>query len=150
MTHILICHNAADRLQAAAVWLGQEFVRNHDDAEIKTIIYISTPSLADQLDQLLWSTPPSGFLPHCRAHSPLAAETPLIIAQSANELENIPHSARLLNLDNTLPPHFERYTHLIEIISQEEKTRQAGRERVRHYREHGHDIQYRDLQKEPL
>lgn len=148
MTRVLICHNATDRLQAAAIWLAQESVWN--DADITTTIYIADPHQADQLDQLLWSHPPTGFLPHCRARSPLATETPILIAETPEELGHLPRSVRLLNLNDTLPPGFEHYASLIEIISQEESVRRPGRERARHYRDHGHDIQYRDLQKEPL
>ncbi len=148
MARILICHNASDRIHAAALWLAQESVWN--EAEITTSILISDPQQANQLDQFLWSHPPTGFLPHCRASSPLATETPLIIAESIDELKQRPRTTRLLNLNDTLPPDFEHYVSLIEIISQEEHIRQPARERARYYRDHGHDIQYRDLQKEPL
>ncbi|MBP9714193.1 MAG: DNA polymerase III subunit chi [Sterolibacterium sp.] len=148
MTRILICHNATDRLQAAVFWLAQEFVWNN--ADTRTTLYIPDAHRANQIDQLLWSHPPTGFLPHCRAHSPLVAETPIIIAETIDELDGIPRSTYLLNLDDTQPPGFEHYLNLIEIISQEESVRQPGRERARYYREQGHDIQYRDLQKEPL
>lgn len=148
MTRILICHNATDRIQAAALWLAQESVWN--EAEITTAILISDPHQASQLDQILWSHPPTGFLPHCRANAPLAVETPLIIAETIDELNRLPRTTRLLNLNDTLPSNFEHYISLIEIISQEESIRQPARERARYYRDHGHDIQYRDLQKEPL
>ena len=148
MTRILICHNATDRIQAAALWLAQESVWN--EAEITTSVLISDPQQANHLDQILWSHPPTGFLPHCRASSPLATETPLIIAESIDELKPLPRTTRLLNLNDTLPPDFEHYISLVEIISQAENIRQPARERARYYRDQGHDIQYRDLQKEPL
>lgn len=146
MTKVLFCHNAADRLQAAVAWLEQ--TGRDDDRHI--IVYAPDRRIAERLDQLLWSMSPTGFLPHCSARSHLAPETPILIAATASELGNGAQTNRLLNLGDELPPEFERFTQLVEIVSQEENVRLPARERARHYRDQGHDIQYLDLQKTPL
>lgn len=153
MTRILFCHNAADRLQAAVTWLTQ--ASRDADANDRYTIYAPDRQIAERLDHLLWTMPPTGFLPHCSARSRLAPETPILIATTASELGGNVQNAQtdrnsLLNLGDELPPEFERFTQLIEIISREENIRLPARERARYYRDQGHDIQYLDLQKAPL
>ncbi|MBV2235534.1 MAG: DNA polymerase III subunit chi [Sterolibacterium sp.] len=148
MTQVLFLHNAADRLHAAAAWLRQAC----DAGNLPIAIYSPDHQFAERLDLLLWTTPATSFLPHCRAHSPLATETPVTIATTADELSGLGplHGNTLLNLADELPPEFTRFTQLVEIISQEAATRLPARERARHYRDQGHTIEYIDLQKSPL
>ena len=147
MTRVLFCHAAADRLQAAAAWLWQAATPG---GAAGAVIYAPDGRLTERLDQMLWTNPATGFLPHCRARSPLAAETPILIAGTAEELDQIAQDGVLLNLSDDLPPGFGRFAQLVEIISQDDGVRLPGRERAKFYRDRGYDIQYRDLQKEPL
>lgn len=144
MTKVLFCHGAPDRLQAAAAWLTQLHAQQHPAA---TMIYAPNHDVADHIDRLLWAQPAIGFLPHCRIDSPLAAETPVLIASN---LDNLPQEERLLNLSDELPPGFSRFEHLVEIISQDDAVRLPARDRVKFYRDRGYAIEFRDLDKEPL
>ena len=148
MTKVLFWHGAADRLQAAAVWLMRYSQQQDASGATKpTLICAPDAEMAERLDRLLWTQPATGFFPHCRADSPLAAETPVLIAGS---LEVTPHHDKLLNLSNELPPGFSRFEDLVEVISEDDAVRLPARERVRFYRDRGYDIQFRDLNKEPL
>ena len=140
MTKVLFCHNTPDRLQASVAWLWQ----NRPES---AVVYVTDLEIARRLDQMLWTTPATGFLAHCRADSPLANETPLLIA---DQLEQLPHQDLLLNLCNDLPPNFSRFAHLIEIVSTDDHVRLPARDRVKFYRDRGYDIEFRDLGKEPL
>lgn len=148
MTKVLFCHGAPDRLQAAAAWLMQSTrQRESSGAAQATLVYAPEAEIAERFDRLLWTQPATGFLPHCRAESPLAAETPVLIA---NNLEATPHHENLLNLSNELPPGFSRFEDLVEVISDDDAVRLPARERVKFYRDRGYAIQFRDLKKEPL
>ena len=92
---------------------------------------------ADKLSVLLWSNPPTGFLPHCHATHPRAAETPVIIDWRHDTL---PHDDILINLDKPYPPFFSRFRRLIEVVGLEEYDRAAARERYRFYRDRGYEI----------
>lgn len=144
MTKVLFCHGATDRLQAAAAWLMQ--LRAQELPEV-ALIYAPNAEVAERFDRLLWVQPAVGFLPHCRIDSPLAAETPVLIA---SKLDNLPQEERLLNLSDELPPGFSRFENLVEIISQDDAVRLPARDRVKFYRDRGYDIEFRDLGKEPL
>ncbi|MFA7269356.1 MAG: DNA polymerase III subunit chi [Sterolibacterium sp.] len=143
MTKVLFCHGAGDRLQTAAAWLTLNFTTAHPE----TLVYTPDNEVAERFDRLLWTHSATGFLPHCRSGSPLAGETPVLIATS---LDTSPQHECLLNLSNELPPGFSRFENLIEIITQDDAIRLPGRDRVKFYRDRGYDIRFRDLQKEPL
>ena len=84
-------------------------------------------------------------MPHCAAHDPLAAETPVLIAADA---ETPCGCEVLLNLGADCPPRFERFERLLELVGTDEAERQAGRSRYRFYLERGYKISNHDLAKE--
>ncbi|MDR1934996.1 MAG: DNA polymerase III subunit chi [Candidatus Accumulibacter sp.] len=137
MTRIFFYHNAADRVAAAAALLGK-VCRQGKTA----LVYAPEAALAEALDRQLWLSPPTGFIPHVRAASPLAAETPIVItADSAAGAQ----SERLLNLSSQVPPAFSRFDSVIEVVGLDGDERQAARERVGFYKDRGYAIQYFDL-----
>ena len=130
MTHIRFYSNAPDRLQTAAAWLATRWTERKP-----VVVYAPQAELAERLDRMLWTTPATGFLPHCRSRSALAAETPILIADA---LETLPADRCLLNLADAVPPEFSRFAELVEIVSTDDHDRQPARERFRFYREHGY------------
>jgi DNA polymerase-3 subunit chi len=58
----------------------------------------------------LWSTPATGFVPHCSADDKLAAVTPVIVDCEGS---NPAHDDVLLNLRHELPAFFSRFQRLI-------------------------------------
>lgn len=96
----------------------------------------------ERLDRLLWTVPATGFLPHCRLASPLAAETPIVV-DHAHEHEG--PAAVLINLAMAPPPFFSRFERLAEIVARDEAAVAAGRERFRFYRERGYELRAHNL-----
>lgn len=137
MTQIFFYHNAADRIAAAVALIGKAFAQRK-----ALLVYAPEPEVASTLDRQLWMQPPTGFIPHVRSSSPLAAETPVLIA---DDLEALPQDERLINLSAEVPPGFSRFTSVVEVVGQESAERLAGRERVRFYKDRGYDIKYFDL-----
>ena len=137
MTQVFFYHGAADKLAAACALLGKAYAQRK-----AMLVYAPQPDVASGLDRLLWSQPAIGFVPHCRADSPLATETPILIA---DRLETIPQDDRLMNLGPDVPPGFSRFQSLIEVVGCEDDDRAAARERVRFYKDRGYEIRYFDL-----
>jgi DNA polymerase-3 subunit chi len=81
-------------------------------------------------------------VPHCAVHGPLAAETPVLIASGD---ETALDCEVLLNLGSDCPPHFERFTRLLEVIAADEEEKKNGRSRYRFYLERGYRITNHDL-----
>jgi DNA polymerase-3 subunit chi len=120
---------------------------------------------ASQLDQLLWTFRQGSFVPHARAEerdtADKSAGEPICTAQppAGWRTEPAPDSIRgmcgnekppvlvgvapnapettglMINLAKEPPEQYQRLARLAELVGQDESSRQAGRERYRHYRE---------------
>ena len=137
MTTVDFYFNAPDRLQVACRLAGKALAQKK-----RLLIYSVDTETADRLDKLLWTWPAIGFVPHCRLHDPLAAETPVLIASGKETPE---HCQLLLNLAAEPPPHFERFERLLEVVGTQENERNAALERYRFYRDRGYPIANHDL-----
>lgn len=137
MTQIFVYHNAADRIAAVVALIGKAFLQRK-----ALLVYAPDAEVAGMLDRQLWMHPPTGFIPHVRSNSPLAAETPVLIA---DELESMPHNERLFNLSSEIPTGFSRFNSVIEVVGQHESERLAGRDRVKFYKDRGYEIKYFNL-----
>jgi len=137
LTQVFFYHGAADKLAAACSLLGKSCAQKKP-----VLVYAPQPDVANLLDRLLWTQPALGFVPHCRADSALADETPILIADS---LERLPQDQRLMNLGPAVPPGFSRFQSLIEVVGQDDEDRNAARDRVKFYRDRGYEVRYFDL-----
>jgi DNA polymerase-3 subunit chi len=111
-------------------------------------VRVMTPDAqaTDRLDRLLWIAPATGFTPHCRLHSPLAAETPIIVDHVA---EHDGPASVLINFAPAPPPFFSRFERLAEIAPRDEAAAAAARERYRFYRERGYELRTHNLGARP-
>ena len=98
MTQIFFYHNAGDRIGAAAALIGKAFMQRK-----ALLVFAPDHEVAGALDRHLWIHPPTGFIPHVRGNSPLANETPVVIA---DDIESPPQNERLINLSADIPPGF--------------------------------------------
>jgi DNA polymerase-3 subunit chi len=137
LTQVFFYHNASDRLAAVAALISKAAQQKK-----ALLVYAPERELADAIDRQLWIQQPTGFVPHVRGNSPLAAETPVVIVDS---LESTRQNERLFNLSADIPPGFSRFTSVIEVVGQEDDERRAGRERVKFYKDRGYDVKFIDL-----
>jgi len=137
MTSIDFYFNADDRLQVACRLAGKAMAQNK-----RVLIYAPAAETASRIDRMLWTWPATGFVPHCAAGDPLAAETPVLIAADA---EAPAGCEVLLNLAEECPPHFERFERLLEVVGAGDAERQSGRGRYKFYRDRGYAIANHDL-----
>ena len=139
MTRIDFYTHVPDKLRVACQLSTKAFTRG-----LKVTVFCPDSESAARIDRLLWMTPPIGFVPHCAPNDPLAAETPVIIDCSG---DNLLHDEVLLNLRTESPLFFGRFQRLIEIVSLDDEDRRAARERFRFYLERGYEIRTHDLSK---
>ena len=97
---------------------------------------------AQRFDRMLWTSPSTGFIPHCPSTHALAARTPVTISHENGEP---PHDEVLLNLREYWPPMFSRFQRLIEIVSTDDTDRASARDRFKFYRDRGYEIRSHDL-----
>lgn len=132
-THVENRLDTACRITAKAVAQG-----------LRVLIVTPSPEVTAELDRLLWTTPATGFLPHCRVDDPLAAETPVLL-----DHENRPplFDELLVNLRSERPAHFSRFQRVVEIVSRNEDDAREARDRFRFYRDRGYPLRTHDLSK---
>ena len=137
MTQVFFYHNARDRLAAAVTLISKAAAQKK-----ALVIYAPDREITEAIDRQLWIQEPTSFVPHVGDRSPLAAETPVIITDS---IESSLQNERLFNLSADIPPSFARFTSLIEVVGREEADRQAGRARVKFYKDRGYEVKFIDL-----
>jgi DNA polymerase-3 subunit chi len=107
-------------------------------------VFVLTPDAAASrdLETMLWSHVPTGFLPHCRSRDRHVSETPLVIDWDGVKL---PHDDILINLQPEYPAFFSRFQRLIELVGLDDAGREAARIRYRFYRDRGYEIRTVDV-----
>jgi DNA polymerase-3 subunit chi len=137
LTQVFFYHGASDKIAAACALLSGAHAKKKP-----VLVYALENAVASSLDRMLWTHSALSFVPHCRADSPLAAETPILITDN---LETISQDERLMNLSQEIPPGFSRFESLIEVVGQEDDDRAAARDRVKFYKDRGYEVRYFDL-----
>jgi DNA polymerase-3 subunit chi len=137
VTRVFFYHGASDRIAAACALIGGAHAKGKP-----VLVYVPDEAVAQEIDRALWTRSALSFVPHCRADSPLASETPIVITAS---LDSPLQDQRLMNLGREVPPGFSRFESLIEVVGQTEDERLAGRARVKHYRDRGYEVSFTDL-----
>jgi len=138
VTSIDFYFNAGDRFEVACRLASKALQQKK-----RVLIYAPQAEVAQKIDRLLWTAQAVSFIPHCAAHDPLAAQTPVLIA--GDDAGPAAACEVLLNLSTECPPFFERHERLLEIVAQEEEERLAGRARFKFYRDRGYEIRNHDL-----
>ena len=137
MTVIDFYTHCADRFEVASklvtkAWAQHGSVRVLTDGEEATTAF----------SRLLWLSPATGFVPHCRLASPLAAETPILVDHS---VQHEGPAAVLINLHPAPPPFFARFERLAEVVGADDESVAAGRDRWKFYKARGYEVRAHDL-----
>lgn len=139
MTRIEFFFNVENKLQQIA-----DLCEKITGKGRRLLVFVPDKELTLKLEQLLWAHPATGFMPHCRAESPLASMTPIVIDSRGDELA---HDEVLINLHDQRPPFFSRFTQLIEIVGFDEPDKAQARLRYGFYRDRGYEIRHFDALK---
>ena len=140
MTSIDFYFNADDRLGVACRLAGKALRQKK-----RVLIYAPQHELAEKIDRMLWTAKAVSFIPHCYAHDPLAASTPVLIASADVPASTVTACEVLLNLSPECPPFFERHERLLEVVARDDEEKRAGRARYAFYRDRGYAIRNHDL-----
>lgn len=132
MTRIDFYHYAEDKLHYACRLAATAVARDS-----RLVVYSPEATTLDAFDRLLWTFQPTRFVPHCRAHDPVAASTPVILTADG---EALAHHDVLLNLHHEWPPFFSTFERLLEVVANDEQDRQSARARYQFYRQRGYEI----------
>jgi DNA polymerase-3 subunit chi len=113
-------------------------IRKARTADMQVVVLARDSQQLHMLDEALWTFSEQDFLPHVLADDELASQTPVILTDDATAA--LPHHQILINVSDSLPPHFARFERLFEIISTDDHDVNAGRERYRQYQQRGYPL----------
>ncbi|MVW75115.1 DNA polymerase III subunit chi [Pseudomonas xionganensis] len=133
--YVLSSSSLAERRRAACQ-LAQKAWR----AGLPVFLRGSDAAECSELDELLWHFKRESFIPHSLYHE--QPEAPVVIGLDEHPMQ--PQGV-LINLSNSLSPHVERFSRVIEIVNQEPERLAACRENFRTYRQRGFDPQRVEL-----
>lgn len=125
MTEISFYFNVPNREHALCQLVSKALAKR-----LSINILTDSQAATAALDGLLWEVPQTGFLPHCAADAAMVADTPIVLDDRP---ELLPARQLLFNWTNGLPPGFERYQRVIEVVSIDEEARTLARERWKAY-----------------
>lgn len=101
-------------------------------------VLAESPEQAAEIDQRLWTFRAGSFVPHQRYQGTLPDYKNSILIGGSD----IPDGWQkvIVNLSSYFPPSVAPTERILEILDNSEASKQAGRQRYRHYREAGLDI----------
>lgn len=127
MTDITFHFNVADRLGYVCRLLRKAVARG------ARLIVTGQPDVLDELDKTLWAFSATDFVAHCHldASAVLRRHSPVLLATTLNDLPNA--GAMVINLGEAVVQHSDRFTRLIEVVTQEPAELNQARVRWRQY-----------------
>lgn len=142
MTQVVFYHDADNKI-AVAARLAQKGVA----AGKRLLLLVADAETAAQADRSLWTFAPYSFVAHACADSPLAAESPVLIAPQRDfprlQKNNANATLRfhiLINLDTAMPEGIADFERVIEIVTHDDNDKAAARERFKAYRALGCEL----------
>lgn len=108
-------------------------------------IYIHTGNIASaqQLDTMLWTFKKESFLPH-DIYPDMLSSAPIRIGYTEQICEDM---EVLINLTETVPPFFEQFKRIVEIVDDTPPAREAGRTRYRFFKEKSCTLKVHDIKR---
>lgn len=99
------------------------------------VVVTGEAAMLAEVDRLLWTFEPLEFVPHWRGAGVDAVperlrETPVLLLEQHSPA--LGHDV-LVNLGHELPPDWQQYRRVIEVVSRDEFDRDRARARWRHY-----------------
>ncbi|MGE0312567.1 MAG: DNA polymerase III subunit chi [Lautropia sp.] len=139
MTQVDFHVNLADKFAYAC-----RLVRKVRQSDRRVVVHCDDDDALERIDRALWSFAPLEFIPHVRATDAVAARTPVLLATGEQALA---HYDVLVNLGCAPPACFTRFERLLELVSDEDEDRQAGRARYRHYKDRGYPLSLHEIRR---
>lgn len=132
MTDVAFHVNVPDPVAYACRLVRKAYLRG------VSVLVLGDARQAGLVDDLLWAMQPSAFVPHCRGDAPpeIWARSPAVLVSAMAQAPQRPFDA-LLNLTPDVPPGYNAFARLFEVVSMAEADLKAARQRWRAYESDG-------------
>lgn len=107
---------------------------------------VDTEAEAEQLDQILWTFNDISFLPHKIRNIDKHSAAPLEICFNAMQPLPTDHDVWInLSHFHSLPNWYAQFNCIVEMVWEEEKIKQRGRERYKIYKSLGYAVEHHTI-----
>ena len=149
--YVLAGQAANGRIQLACRLAEKAYLAGH-----RVYLHTASATQASQLNELLWTFKQGSFVPHSLYPAAAGDISPVLIghgdaAGAANALLIVPPPATdartaadpnpgrvLINLTETIPPFFEQFERIVEVVDQQPEILRASRTKFRDFRDRGY------------
>jgi DNA polymerase III subunit chi len=126
------------RLEFACRLIEKAYQRNH-----RIFIQCVNQSMTHELDELLWCYKDESFIPHNIQGEGPTSPPPVQLGYSLQKPTGF--NDILVNLSNEVPPFYQHFKRIIEIVCEDDAVKEITRNHFRHYKKarcqiHTHEI----------
>ncbi|MDH5377174.1 MAG: DNA polymerase III subunit chi [Gammaproteobacteria bacterium] len=134
----ILADSSSDKRELFACRLAEKAY----DADQAVYIYTDSVASARRVDELLWTFKQGSFIPHGLSDANPGGDAVLIGTQAPAENQK---RQILLNLSRNMPPFFEKFERVMELVGDQKDEKTVARDRYKKYREaecevHAHNI----------
>jgi DNA polymerase-3 subunit chi len=108
----------------------------------KIFIHAENKSLAEKIDEILWTHDAKSFLPHQLVGEDENTKPPIEIGFGQKPTI---HPDILINLSHEVPLFFSQFKWVFEYAYGDEETKEKARERFKFYRQRGYPLNHRKI-----
>jgi DNA polymerase-3 subunit chi len=137
MTRIDYYYNVLNKVRTSGILAAKAL----NGAEC-VLIYTLNPVLAKSIDDYLWLSNVSGFVPHVLTGHVNAKHSPVVIGS------DVPHNFKcniMINLESISPVWFSRFDRFLDIVDDDLESKELARIRYKFFKDNGYSIQVHDL-----
>ena len=135
VTFYLLDENNAESnaQQQHACQLASECYRNKQ----RCLLYFDNQTDAEAFDEMLWQLPTDSFVPHNLVGEGPKAGAPVELSWQTPQQFGRPV---LINMSSEMPSFSQRFQRIYDFVPVEAQAKQQARERYKHYRAAGHQL----------
>ncbi len=105
----------------------------------RAVVLAETDERVEALNSQLWTYSADSFLPHGAARDGLSKDQPIFLTTAE---ENPNGAAILVVVDERIPAYVGEFSRCLDLFNDSEPSKQAARDRWRHYKGAGHQVVY--------
>jgi DNA polymerase-3 subunit chi len=143
MTEVAFHFNVPDKMHYVC-----RLLRKASQAQARVVVSGPQQEL-NTLDEALWAFSPQSFITHCWSHDGVdmanLSSVVLYPLENTNAVQAMPHHHILLNLGQTMPPGYETFERVIEVVGLSEDDKSHARQRWKQYAHRGYTLVKHDL-----